>query len=161
MPKSKTARRPSSQPLKRGSPAKKTGSVNLASSLKKPAVKPKSKEKGLQYRCQQWLEKSGILARLLIFHVPNERIGGMGAVMHFKRMGVLAGVADYLAFPIGRAVAVELKDEGEDPRATQEAFQRRWEQAGNAYFVARTLEEFQGIIDALMLFQPRMETPTT
>lgn len=161
MPKSKTVRRPSSQPLKRGSPAKKIGSANSASSRKKPAAKRKSKEKGLQYRCQQWLEQSGILAQLLIFHVPNERIGGMGAVMHFKRMGVLAGVADYLAFPTSRAVAIELKDEDEDPRATQEAFQRRWERAGNTYFIARTLEQFQGIIDALTLFQPKTGMPST
>lgn len=157
MPKSKIARRPSPQPLKRGSPAKKTGSVSLASSPKKRA-KPKSKEKGLQYLCQQWLQKSGILQRLLIFHVPNERIGSIGAIMHFKRMGVMAGVADYLAFPVGRSVAIELKDEGENPRATQQTFQQRWESAGNSYFVARTLEEFQGVVDALMLFQPRTET---
>lgn len=155
MPTSKTARRPSSPPLKRGSPSKKTTSANSASSRKKPA-KRKSKEKGLQYRCQQHLEKSGLLARLLIFHVPNERMGGVATGVHFKRMGVLAGVADYLAFPPGRAVAIELKDEGEDPRPTQEAFQRRWEAAGNTYVVARTLEEFQGIVDAITLFAPML-----
>jgi hypothetical protein len=108
----------------------------------------------LQYRCQQWLEKSGVLQRLLIFHVPNERIGGIGSVVHFKRMGVLAGVADYLAFPVGRAVAIELKDEDEAPRDTQEAFQKRWERAGNVYFVVRTLEQFQGVIDGITLFEP-------
>lgn len=98
------------------------------------------------------MEKEGVLTRLLIFHVPNERIGGMGAIMHFKRMGVMTGVADYLVFPPGRAAAIELKDGDEEPRATQLDFQRRWEAAGNAYFVCRTLEEFQGVVRGLLFF---------
>lgn len=98
------------------------------------------------------MEKEGVLTRLLIFHVANERKGGIGTAVHFKRMGVLAGVADYLAFPSNRAAAIELKDEDEKPRASQEDFQRRWEAAGNTYFVCRTLEEFQGVVRGLLFF---------
>jgi hypothetical protein len=131
----------------------------LAPRQKKPAkAVPKKKprknpERGLQYRCQQWLEQSGFLPRLLIFHVPNERIGGIGAIVHFKRMGVMPGVADYLAFlPGGRAVAIELKHgDGEQGKA-QEEFQRRWEGRDNTYFLVRTLEEFQGVINGVALF---------
>jgi len=102
--------------------------------------------------CQQWLEKSGIWGRLLIFHVPNERKGGWGAIQHFKRMGVRPGVADYLAFPSGRAVAIEIKDEDGEQSKGQEKFERDWKAAGNVYVLVRTLEEFQGAINALMLF---------
>ncbi len=77
---------------------------NLASSRKKVAKKRvpktiKNNETCLQMHCKQWLDKSGIWNRLLIFHVANERKGGFGVHMHFKRMGVRKGVADWLAFP--------------------------------------------------------------
>lgn len=106
----------------------------------------------LHHHCQQWLEKSGIWGRLLIFHVANERKGSIGAVMHFKRMGVRNGVADYLAFPPGRSVAIELKDDEGDQDGDQEKFQRQWERAGNLYFLVRTLEDFQGVINGITLF---------
>lgn len=103
--------------------------------------------------CQQWLVKSGIWGRLLIFHVANERRGGFGTHMHFKRLGVRPGVADYLAFPDhARKVAIELKDEEGDQDDDQKKFQRAWERSGGVYFVARTVEEFQGIVQALVLF---------
>lgn len=103
--------------------------------------------------CKQWLDKSGIWTRLLIFHVANERKGSIGAVMHFKRMGVLNGVADWLAFPANRpAAAIELKDDEGIQLPDQEKFQQRWEAAGHRYFLVRTLEEFQTIVTGLTLF---------
>jgi len=98
------------------------------------------------------MEQSGVWRRLLIFHVANERMGSVGAAVHFKRMGVRPGVADYLAFPTGRAVAIELKDDKGDQDKAQEIFQCDWETAGNTYFIVRTLEEFQGVINAITLF---------
>lgn len=97
--------------------------------------------------------KSGIWSRLLIFHVANERKGGFGTHMHFKRMGVRKGVADYLAFPLNtRKAAIEMKDDEGEQDADQQRFQRQWEASGGVYFIARTLEEFQGIVQALVLF---------
>jgi len=132
-------------------PAKKA----LATAKKKR----KNPEKGLQYRCQQWLEKSGWVHRLLIFHVANERKGGIGAILHFKRMGVLPGVGDYLAFrhagdQLPRpAAAIELKDKDSGKQdKEQEAFQKRWEACGNRYFLVRTLEDFQNVVQAFALF---------
>jgi hypothetical protein len=135
----------------------------LAFSRKKPvkkAAKKKAKvrktatndETCLQKHCKQWLDKSGYWSRLLIFHVANERKGSIGAAMHFKRMGVRPGVADWLAFPPGRSVAIELKDDEGEQDAEQEKFQAKWEAAGNLYFLVRTLPEFQGVIDGIMLF---------
>lgn len=102
--------------------------------------------------CQQWLVKSGHFRRLLIFHVPNERKGAIGAIMHFARMGVLPGVADYFVFVHGRSAAIELKDEGGEQTPDQVRFQIKWEKMGHRYHVVRTLEEFQCIIDALAMF---------
>jgi len=127
----------------------------LASSRKKSAKKRKTitnDETCLQKHTKQWLDKSGLWSRLLIFHVANERKGGFGTQMHFKRMGVRPGVADWLVFTPGRAVAIELKDDEGEQDADQERFQKQWEAAGNMYLIVRTLEEFQGTINALVLF---------
>jgi hypothetical protein len=114
-------------------------------------VTRKVSEREVHFHCQQWLEKSGIWGRYLIFHVPNERRGGIGAIVHFKRMGVRPGIADYLMFT-NRNAAIEIKDDKGKQRKGQEQFQRDWESLGHLYFVIRTLEEFQGIVTALTLF---------
>lgn len=102
----------------------------------------------LQIHCRQWLEKSGLWYRLLIFHVPNERQGSVGAGMHFKRMGVRPGVADWLAFPLGRPpIAVELKDTKGKQSHEQEVFQKWWEAIGNTYVIARSLDEFMAALE--------------
>jgi hypothetical protein len=121
---------------------------------KKPVREPAGagSEKCLHHHCQAWLVASGLWGRLLIFHVANERRGGIGTVMHFKRVGVRPGVADYLAFMPGRAAAIELKDDEGEQDADQIKFQRQWEACGNVYFVVRTLEEFQGVINGVSLF---------
>ena len=117
---------------------------------KKVAKTVTNSEKCLHFHCQQWLVKSGIWRRLLIFHVANERRGGFGTQMHFKRMGVRPGVADYLAFPIGLSkTAIELKDDEGDQDADQERFERQWVAAGGVYIVVRTLEEFQLHVGAI------------
>lgn len=116
-----------------------------------PKITRKSSETCLHMHCQQWLEKSGIWNKYLIFHVPNERRGGIGTIMHFKRMGVRPGVPDWLMFT-NRDAAIELKDDKGKQRKGQEKFQREWERLGHTYFVVRTLEEFQGVVSALILF---------
>jgi len=93
------------------------------------------------------------MPNLLAFHVANERRGGFGTHMHFKRMGVKAGVADWLVFPRnGRKIAIELKDDEGEQTADQEQFQKHWETTGGMYFVCRTLEEFQGTVRGVTLF---------
>lgn len=116
-----------------------------------PKIARKSSETCLHMHCQQWLEKSGIWDKYLIFHVPNERRGGIGAIMHFKRMGVRPGIPDWLMFT-NRNAAIELKDDKSKQRKGQKEFQRAWERLGHPYFVVRTLKEFQGVINALILF---------
>jgi hypothetical protein len=106
-------------------------------------------EKELHMKAQQWLEKSGLWKKLLIFHVPNERFGGIGTITHFKRLGVRPGVADYLLFATNHRIAIELKNEEGVQNENQKEFQEQWEAAGNRYFIARSLLQFQAIIGML------------
>lgn len=129
----------------------------VSSSRKKPGKKLRktieNDETCLHMHCQQWLVKSGMWDRLLIFHVANERKGGIGAILHFKRMGVREGVADYLLFrPRRGAFAIELKDEDGKQNNDQKKFQAKWEACGHIYLVVRTLEEFQCTVGAVALF---------
>lgn len=123
---------------------------------KRPAKRPrktvKNDETCLQKHQKQFLDKSGLWSRLLIFHVANERMGSIGTAMHFKRMGVRPGVADWLVFRPGRCVAIENKDDEGTQNADQERFQKQWEAAGHAYYVVRTLQEFKDLINAITLF---------
>jgi hypothetical protein len=90
---------------------------------------------------------------LLIFHVANERKAAVQYHVKLKRLGVLSGVADFLAFPVsGRKAAIELKDDEGTQDDDQILFQRRWEHSGGVYFLVRTLEEFQGVVQGLMVF---------
>ena len=118
---------------------------NSASLRKKPVRSPS--EKCLHLLCWQWVSRAR--PDLLIFHVPNERKGGIGTALHFQRMGVLPGVADFLVFTAGRRVAIELKDEDGKQRQSQVLFQVRWEREGGTYLIVRTIEEFQGAIDGI------------
>jgi hypothetical protein len=132
----------------------KPPSKKLAKQILKPVKRPRkpSAEKTLHYLCQQWLVQSGMWDRLLIFHVPNERRGGVGAGVHFKRLGVRPGVADYLVFSDNRDVAIELKDEDGKQSEAQKEFQRQWVTANRRYFIVRTLRAFQEIVGMIEMF---------
>ena len=99
----------------------------MASSRKRPvkkatkrAARPRSaSENEIHMKCQQWLGKASLSSPLLIFHVPNERKASVQYHLKLKRLGVLPGVADYLAFPMnGRKVAIEFSYENRDNGTT-------------------------------------------
>lgn len=108
-------------------------------------------ENEIHMKAWQWVTKTH--PDLLIFHVANEQKASVQYHVKMKRKGVLTGVADFLAFPIsGRKVAIELKDEDGKQDADQIKFQKRWERAGGVYYLVRTLEDFQQIVNALVLW---------
>lgn len=120
---------------------------------KKPGSVPRKSrtpsEQEIHMKCWQWVQ--GTYPELLIFHVANERKAKVQYHVKLKRLGVMAGVADFLAFPAsGRKVAIELKDDEGDQDVDQIRFQKRWEASGGLYFVVRTLEHFQGVVSGLM-----------
>src|ERR1700685_1070673 len=106
----------------------------------KKVPKPKgSSENEIHMKAWAWCQKAH--PELLIFHVANERKAHVQYHVKMKRKGVLAGVADFLAFPFnGRKLAIELKDAKGVQDADQIKFQRRWEHADGRYFIVRTLE---------------------
>lgn len=112
----------------------------------KKTPKPKGpSENEIHVKAWAWVRQAH--PALLIFHVANERKAHVQYHVKMKRKGVLAGVADFLAFPAdGRKLAIELKDSKGLQDAEQIKFQRRWEAAGGLYFIARTVEDFQFII---------------
>lgn len=117
----------------------------------KPAKTIENDEDCLHMHCWQWAQKT--YPTLLLFHVANERTAPVQVHVKLKRKGVLAGVADFLAFPLsGRKIAIELKDDKGEQTRDQIKFQWRWDQSGGTYFVVRTLTEFQNIISALAIF---------
>lgn len=123
--------------------------------VKKPAVRKRktveNDETCLQMHAWAWVKKTH--PALLIFHVANERQAAIQYHIKLKRMGVLAGVADFLAFPIdGRKFAIELKDDEGEQDEDQIKFQKRWERTGGIYCVVRTLADFQSLICVMMLF---------
>ena len=125
--------------------------VDLGVLTKKPAKKRGVSENEIHMKCAKWVRDT--YPQLLIFHVANELKAHVSYHLKQKRLGKLPGVADFLAFPNGGAkVAIELKDDKGKQDADQTRFQRRWERTGGAYYLVRTLAEFQSIVSALVLF---------
>ena len=105
----------------------------------------------LQMHCNAWRLREH--PTLLMFHVANERQAKVQYHVKLKRLGVLPGVADFLAFPDnGRKVAIEMKDDEGNQDEDQIRFQLRWERSGGLYFICRTLEEFQGVVNGITMF---------
>jgi len=119
----------------------------------KKALKPKGpSENEIHMKCAKWVRDTH--PTLLIFHVANERKATVQYHLKLKRLGVLKGVADFLAFPIdGRKFAIELKDAEGTQDAEQVKFQRRWEATGGLYFVVRTVADFRFIIGMMQYGQ--------
>jgi hypothetical protein len=89
---------------------------------------------------------------LLIFHVPNGGNRSIAEAMKFKRMGVLPGVADFLCFTATRHAAIEMKDEDGKQSDAQRMFEAKWKNRGGDYYICDTLEDFQDLVDAIVLF---------
>ena len=134
---SKTVQKALRMPSKRGSkPAK-------GKPLPKVSSRPTS-ENEIHLLAWQWVKKT--YPDLLIFHVPNGGNRNMQEALKFKRMGVVPGVADFLMFVPGHAVAIELKDRGGKQSEAQREFQKQWEALGNEYWLVRSLTDFQSIV---------------
>lgn len=137
MTQQKTGQKALKQPLKRGS---KPGSEKR--SLKD--FSHQISEKEIHMHAWQWVRKTH--PYLLIFHVPSGEDRHIAVAMKLKRMGVIQGVADFLMFVPGMAVAIELKEHDGSQSKPQEYFQERWEKLGHVYVVARSLDEFKNIV---------------
>jgi hypothetical protein len=135
---SKTAQKASKTPSKHGSkPAKKKR-------LPKDFSRQIS-EHEIHLHAWQWVKKT--YPHLLIFHVPSGEHRNVVTAVKLKRMGVIPGVADFLIFVTGYSIAIELKDKGGVQSEAQKRFQSCWEGLGHRYKIARSLEQFQNIVN--------------
>jgi hypothetical protein len=133
-------------PKRSGSASKRTlnsGKTLAGKKGSRPRAKRKTKEQSLHMNGVQWFRATfpGVLA----FHVPNGEKRDRRTAEKLKRMGVLAGVPDWLMFPDGVKVAMEFKtDEGEQS-PEQQRFERMWKRAGGTYLVVRSLDDFKAL----------------
>ena len=88
-------------------------------------------------------------SRCPYWHVPNQGRRSVAWAAKLKKMGVLAGVADFcLVLDGGRAGFLELKAPKGSQRKSQRDFQASVEAAGAWYEIARTSDEVVGILKA-------------
>ena len=89
---------------------------------------------------------------VVYFHVPNApRSAVTGAIL--KRMGMLAGVSDFILFHAKELFALELKAPGGRPTETQLEFQSRVRNAGGHAVVAEGLDEALGCLSLWGVFR--------
>ena len=105
-------------------------------------------EDRLTQECYLWFHNTYPSLRGLLFHVPNggRRFGFEAS--KFKTMGVWKGVADFLFVFNGNILGIELKT----AKGVQSPSQKEWEaqfvmKGGGSYYIARTLQEFQYIVN--------------
>lgn len=78
---------------------------------------------------------------VVAFHVPNGEKRDRFAAAKLKRMGVIAGVADFCIVADGRCHFLELKAPNGRTSRQQEAFAAAAETAGASYWLAHDLSE--------------------
>lgn len=90
--------------------------------------------------------------RCFAFHVPNGGRRNRTEAARLKGMGVLAGVADWIVLlPGGRFAAIELKRrDGGYLSPAQKHFRERVEGLGGAWYLARTLDEFEQAMEEIL-----------
>jgi hypothetical protein len=96
-------------------------------------------------------KRPGVVA----YHTPNGGKRHIATAKRFKKMGVLAGVADWtFLLPGARTAFLELKDGNGRQSEAQVEFQRNVEALGFIYEMARTPEQVKGILVAWDIINP-------
>ena len=83
----------------------------------------------------------------LWFHVPNGGRRNPIEGAQFKRMGVLAGVADLIILHRGHAYGLELKSETGRPSVAQMEFMSRLTQAGGFGCITQGLDRAISVLE--------------
>jgi hypothetical protein len=106
-------------------------------------------EQRLQIYCVTWYNLQYGDGRLYSnYNNPRSAVGGMIA----KKMGLRAGVADLsLMLEVGKIAYIELKITKGVQSAAQKDFEQLCKAVGAPYFIARSIEDFQKIIEQLRL----------
>ena len=106
-------------------------------------------EAQLQAACVTWLWNTYPLTRGLFFAVNNNSEHVVRA-MNRKAVGVVAGVADTIFLWAGEAYLIEFKTPTGRQSAKQKEWQSKAEAAGFWYYIIRSLDEFQNLINEII-----------
>lgn len=80
--------------------------------------------------------------KCIVFHVPNGGSRNIVEAVKFKRIGVLAGVADLVVLlPDSRCVFLEVKTGAGRQSDSQKMFEKQVEKFGFEYYVVRSVED--------------------
>jgi len=116
----------------------------------KPKKQPYLSEDAIQQLCYIWFHNTYPHLRGLLFHVPNGGSRNVIEAMKFKKIGVVAGVADLLFMNDGTIHCIELKTENGRQSAKQVAWQKLVEHHNFNYYVVRSLGEFKDLIQEIL-----------
>ena len=107
-------------------------------------------EDQLQAKAYQWHWNNYPDQRKLLFSVPNGGKRHPREAAKFKATGVVAGVSDLIFLYKSKCYLIEMKTE----KGTQQKNQKEWETLvkshGFDYFICRSLEQFQSIINSII-----------
>lgn len=110
-------------------------------------------EDAIQAECYMWFNNTYKELRGCLFSVPN---GGARSALQgkiFKMTGVYAGVADMLFMYKGKTYCLELKNMHGTQSPKQIAWQKKIEENDFNYFIVKSLEEFQFIINSIIKYE--------
>lgn len=113
-------------------------------------------EDDLQKTCLQYLLLAVPQSEAIWFHVPNGGLRSKRTAAHLKSMGVLPGVADLVfILPGGKVGFVEMKAPKGRLEPEQRDFAARADALGASYYIAKSLDEFIGAVEAIGI-RPRV-----
>lgn len=102
------------------------------------------KECQIQSQCVQWFRFQ--YPEFIIFSTNNEAC--FRRITYFNSLGLLNGVSDLIILlPHGKTLFIEMKNKKGRQREEQKTFQEKVEGLGFHYFICRSLEQFQEIIN--------------
>lgn len=117
--------------------------------------RPRHQESTLQKTCVAWFRAQYPDHALMLFAVPNGGGRSRTEAAIMKAEGVTAGVADLILLESRGghgSLCIEMKtcDKSSRQSASQKAWQKAAEDAGNKYAVVRSFDEFRALVDEYM-----------
>ena len=110
----------------------------------------KQDESRLQMACVKWFRMQYPQHRKLLFSVPNGGFRNISTAKRMKLEGVVAGVSDLILLIPSHdfhGLCIEMKTPKGRQTDHQKAWQTHVEQHGYIYALARSVEEFQNIVN--------------
>lgn len=105
----------------------------------------KKEESQLQRLCVRWFRL--FYPNALIFAIPNGGSRNIVEAKNLKAEGVLAGVADLQVIDKNKTFFIEMKTKKGRQQPTQKDFEDKVKSFGFGYFVCRSFDEFQNIVN--------------